>query len=145
MHPLQPIRASVDALAWLAGRWVGDDEDARFEETWSEPRDGVMLGMFRLFRDGAPRFYELLALAGEEDRLVFRFRHFDPELVGWEERAAPLIFDLVQLEGGGAVFSERDRAPARWMTYRRDEGDGLVVAFATDAGPAADEFRFVRG
>ena len=101
-----------------------------------------MLGMFRLASDGAPRFYELLALTAEGERVVFRFRHFDPLMVGWEERTQPLVFDLVALDEGGASFAERDKA--RWMRYARESGDVLLVSFATEVGPTGDAFRFTR-
>jgi hypothetical protein len=143
MQPTQPVAASLDALAWLSGRWIGQDETDRFEETWTAAQDGMMLGMFRLARDGAPRFSELLSLAAEGDGLVFRFRHFDAQLVGWEERTEPLVFDLVGLDGGGASFAERGRP--RWMRYGRETGDVMIVSFATEAGPTGDAFRFTRG
>jgi Domain of unknown function (DUF6265) len=143
MLPTAPIRAPLDAFEWLSGRWTGESGTDRFEEAWSAPQHGTMLGMFRLFRAGAARFYELLALATEGDGLAFRFRHFDPDMVGWEERAEPLVFDLVQLDDERALFAERHRT--RWMTYRREGDDRLVVSFATESGPSADEFHFVRG
>lgn len=142
MQPTQPIVASLHALAWLAGRWTGQDGTDRFEETWSAAQEGMMLGMFRLFRQGAPRFYELLALAAEGNGLVFRFRHFDAQLVGWEERSEPLVFDLVELDDGVASFAERGRP--RWMRYAREAGDVMVVSFATETGPTGDAFRFTR-
>jgi hypothetical protein len=142
MQSTQPIAASLDALAWLSGSWTGQRDTDRFEETWSSPQGGMMLGMFRLLRDGAPRFYELLALATEGDRVVFRFRHFDPQMVGWEERTEPLVFDLVALDEGGASFAERN--VARWMRYAREPGDVMLVSFATEAGPTGDAFVFTR-
>jgi hypothetical protein len=142
MQPTRPIAASLDSLAWLSGRWTGQDEADGYEETWSAAQGGMMLGMFRLFRDDAPRFYELLSLAAEGGRLVFRFRHFDPQMVGWEERTEPLVFDLVALDAGDATFAERGRA--RWMRYAREPGDALLVSFATETGPTGDAFRFTR-
>lgn len=142
MLPTRPISASIDAFDWLRGRWTGQAGTDWFEETWSAAQDGTMLGMFRLLRDGAPRFYELLALAAEGERLVFRFRHFDPLMVGWEERTQPLVFDLVALDEGGTSFAERGRH--RWMTYAREPGEVMVVSFATEAGPTGDAFRFTR-
>ena len=83
MQPSRPVTGSLDGMAWLRGRWTGQHATDAFEETWSVAQHGMMLGMFRLFRDGEPRFYEILALAAEGEGLVFRFRHFDPQLLGW--------------------------------------------------------------
>jgi hypothetical protein len=52
----EPVTASVDALGWMSGRWVGEHEADRIEEWWSEPYAGMMLGMFRWHRDGVPRW-----------------------------------------------------------------------------------------
>jgi hypothetical protein len=138
----RPISASIESFDWLRGRWAGQVGADWFEETWNGAQGGTMLGMFRLLRDGAPRFYELLALTAEGGRVVFRFRHFDPLLVGWEERADPLVFDLVALDEGRTSFAERGRR--RWMTYARESGEVMVVSFATEAGPTGDAFRFTR-
>jgi hypothetical protein len=129
-------------MAWLTGRWVGRNGTDWFEETWSDARNGMMLGMFRLVREGAPRFYELLALAAEDEHLVFRFRHFDAQMVGWEERTEPLVYDLVALDEGGATFAERGQST--WMRYAREPADVMLVSFATEAGPTGDDFRFTR-
>ncbi|MGH2456667.1 MAG: DUF6265 family protein [Candidatus Limnocylindria bacterium] len=145
MLPTEPIRATIDDLVWITGRWHGERGTDRYEETWAEPSGGSMLGMFRLQRDGEPRFYELLAIGSENGGAVFRFRHFDPALVAWEERDAPLTFDLVATAEAQAVFAQRDAR--RWLTYRIEPDGGLLVAFDTGTAPrsAGDEFRFRRG
>lgn len=146
MHPSQPIRASVDALAWLSGRWVGVDGTDRLEEVWTEPESGMLLGMFRWHRDGAARFYELLAVEPEATGLVFRIKHFDPGLKGWEEKDEAVTLDLVARSDDEAVF--RKRGEARWMVYRREVAtDELLCWFETETSPhaAGDEFRYARG
>ena len=103
-----------------------------------------MVGMFRAVRDGEPRFYELIAMDGEREGVVCRFRHFDREMVGWEERSDPLVLDLVALTGTEAVFLRR--GVRRWMTYRYDPPGQLTVFFdAEDETHDPDEeYRFGR-
>lgn len=144
-RPAELIPATIAVMAWLAGRWTGiHGESDLIEEQWSAPAGSGMVGMFRATREGSPRFYELLALDSDGDGLVFRFRHFDRALVGWEEREAPLVWDLVELATERAVFLKRGEQ--RWMTYRRDGEGGLAVYFEGPDGQHADEdeFRFVR-
>jgi uncharacterized protein DUF6265 len=57
MCPPEPIAAPIEALAWIVGRWSGARGDDHFEEWWSEPAGGMMLGMFRLLHDGADDEY----------------------------------------------------------------------------------------
>jgi len=138
------ITAGIDQLAWLGGRWTGQHGADAIEETWNPPADGAMMGMFRAVRDGHPRFYELLALDSEDSALVFRFRHFGRDLAAWEDRADPLVLDLVTITDREAVFQRR--GAERRMTYRHEEPDGLLVFFETPgaARDPADEFRFIR-
>ena len=145
MHPTEPIAASLEALDWIVGRWAGESGSDRFEEWWSEPAGGTMVGMFRLLRDGAPRFYELLTVESEGEHIVWRIKHFGPGLVGWEERDAAVTLDLVALTSAEAVFLKR--GDSRWMIYRREPAtDELVAYFETEGAEHApeDEFRYAR-
>jgi Domain of unknown function (DUF6265) len=146
MHPTLPIAAQVEELAWIAGHWVGEHDVDRIEEVWTEPYAGMMLGMFRWHRNGQPRFYELVALEPEGSGLAIRIKHFDPGLVGWEEREESVTLDLVALREREAVFLKRGEE--RWMVYRLEPESGDLVAwFETVAEPHApgDEFRYSRG
>jgi hypothetical protein len=146
MHPTEPIAASIEALDWIVGRWAGGRGADRYEEWWAEPAGGAMVGMFRWLHDGAVRFYELLTVEPEGERLVWRIKHFKPGLIGWEERDAAVTLDLVRLNDGEAVFMMR--GDPRWMVYRREPATGELVAYfesaASPHGPE-DEFRYAQG
>jgi hypothetical protein len=145
MHPTQPIAAVADDLAWLTGRWLGAGGADRIEEVWSEPHAGMLLGMFRWHRNGQARFYELMVVEPEGSGLVFRIKHFDPGLRGWEEKDESVALDLVELTDGQATFLKRGEE--RWMVYRLEPGaDELIAWFETEAQPhqPGDEFRYSR-
>jgi hypothetical protein len=145
MHPTEPVPATADQLAWMAGRWVGEHDADRFEEVWSDPHAGMMLGMFRWHRDREPRFYELLTLEPDGDRLIFRIKHFGPGLVGWEDKDEAVTLDLVSLREGEAIFLKRGEE--RWMVYQAQPDSGELWAwFDTAAAPhgPGDEFRYAR-
>jgi len=145
MHPTVPIAAPIEALDWIAGRWAGERGSDRFEEWWSEPDGGTMVGMFRWLHEDAPRFYELLTVEPEGGGLVWRIKHFNPGLVGWEERDAAVTLDLVELQKGEATFLMR--GSERWMVYRLEPAtDELVAYFESANEPHADEdeFRYAR-
>jgi hypothetical protein len=146
MLPTQPMDATVDDVAWMGGRWIGEHEADRIEEWWSEPHAGMMLGMFRWHRNGEARFYELMSMEPEESRLVFRIKHFAPGLLGWEEKDAAVTLDLVRLSDGEAVFLKRGEE--RWMVYQHQAGTRELLAwFETPTQPYApgEEFRYERG
>ncbi|HEY7527504.1 MAG TPA: DUF6265 family protein, partial [Candidatus Limnocylindria bacterium] len=130
---------------WMAGRWVGEHDADRFQEVWSDRHAGMMLGMFRWHRDREPRFYELLTLEPDGDRLIFRIKHFGPGLVGWEEKDEAVTLDLVSLREGEAIFLKRGEE--RWMVYQAQPDSGELWAwFDTAAAPhgPGDEFRYAR-
>ena len=144
MHPSTPIPGTAEQLAWMTGRWVGEHDADRIEEVWSDAQPGMMLGMFRWHRDGQPRFYELCSVEPEEDRLVFRIKHFGPGLNGWEEKDDAVTLDLVAAHDGEAIFFKRGEE--RWMVYQVQPSGELYVWFETVDHPRepGDEFRYAR-
>lgn len=98
-------KASVADMAWLAGSWIGTGLGGVSEEFWSKPNGGVMMGGYRLLKDGKPVFYEMLWLLETEGTLILRLKHFTPELVGWEEKDKTVDFKFVKKDGKRMYFS----------------------------------------
>jgi hypothetical protein len=98
-------KASIDSLAWLAGRWVGTGLGAEAEVVYSPPRDGVMLGhLITTKPDGSMRFYELFEIEAYKGSLRVRVKHFEPDFVAWEEKDKTIDFPLVAIEGNRFYF-----------------------------------------
>ena len=98
--------ATIEDAAWLAGRWVGEGLGGQLEETWAPPAGGQMVGHFRLLRNGAPAFYEIMLMEAVEAGVQMRVKHFNPDFVGWEENDgwhtfAPVSTSPEALEFGG--------------------------------------------
>jgi hypothetical protein len=87
--------ATIGAMAWLAGTWTGSGLGGDNEEIWSAPRDGVMMGVYRMTKAGRPVFYELLTLSEVNGSLELRLRHFDAGLRAWEEKDISRAFPYV--------------------------------------------------
>lgn len=117
--PPPPSQAvGVEDLAWLAGSWEGTGLGGECEEIWSGPRAGSMLGLFRLFRDGEPEFYELMLLAEDAEGLALKVKHFTPGFSAWEDKDEAVRFGFESLVGQSARF--------RGLTIQR-EGDRLRI------------------
>lgn len=83
--------------------------------------------MFRLTRaDGAVQFYELLLVQERDGSLVYRLKHFHPDLTGWEARAETVDFPLVRADAEGLWFDG--------LTFRRLGPDALEVWMRIDGG-----------
>ena len=97
--------ANIGDMAWLAGGWTGSGLDGVSEETWSKPAAGVMIGTYRLIKDGKPVFYEMMMLVENQGSLVLRLKHFDANFVGWEEKDKTFDFKFVRKAGKRMNFS----------------------------------------
>jgi hypothetical protein len=98
-------KATIADAAWLAGSWRGTGLGGFSEETWSQPEGGIMVGTYRLVKDGKPVFYEMMWLLEIEGTIILRLKHFSPELVGWEEKDKSVDFKFVKKDGKRIYFS----------------------------------------
>src|SRR5688572_28160336 len=96
--------ATVNVMAWLAGSWEGEGLGGVSEEIWSEPRGGVMMGMFRSLKQDQPVFYEFLMFVEEKGTVVLKLKHFNPDFSGWEEKGAFVTFRLAKVEERAVHF-----------------------------------------
>ena len=76
----------IEDLAWMEGRWVCRQKGDVLEEIWSAPSGDCMMGMFRWMKDDKVWMYELMTIIADGDEIVFRLKHFDRNMVGWEEK-----------------------------------------------------------
>lgn len=98
-------KATIADMAFLAGAWTGTGLGGFSEEVWSKPQAGVMMGTYRLIKDGKPVFYEMLWLMEHEGTLILRLKHFNPDLTGWEEKDKTVDFKFVKKDGKRMHFS----------------------------------------
>ena len=97
--------AGIEGLAWLTGRWLGEGFGGTLEENWNPPMGGTMVATFRLIEDGKPHFYEICLIEPQGNSLVYKVKHFNPGLAGWEEKDEYVTFPLVRLEPNTAWFN----------------------------------------
>jgi hypothetical protein len=116
--------ATIADMQWYAGRWTGAGLGGLNEEVWSPPRNGTMMGMYRLIKDGKPALYELLLITEENGSLAIKLKHFHADLRGWEERDASVRFPLVAKRDGRIYFDG--------MTFERIGADRVKVYLAVE-------------
>ena len=115
-------RAAIADMSWLTGSWTGTGLGGQSDEIWSQPSAGVMMGTYRLIKDGKPVFYEMMWLLESEGTVVLRLKHFSPDLVGWEEKDKTVDFKFVKKERNRAYFSG--------LTFERKNGKELNIFLA---------------
>ena len=132
--------ATIADIAWFAGNWSCEALGGFAEEIWSAPRNGGMMGMFRLIKNGSTVFYELLTLAEDNGSLILRVKHFNPNMTGWEEKDRTIDFPLVTKESGAVYFDG--------MTFKREGPDAVTIFLAIhskkDGSVREEAFRYTR-
>jgi Domain of unknown function (DUF6265) len=130
--------ATIEDAAWLAGRWVGEGFGGQMEEAWAPPVGGQMVGHFRYWREGQPQFYEFLMLDVVEGGVRMRVKHFNPDMVGWEEKDGWVTFEPVSAGPEALVFNG--------LVIRREGADRIVMTLRLRRGGVVEEeiLRFQR-
>ena len=132
-----PPPAKIEQFAWLAGYWEGEGMGGKIEDIWMPPRDGVILGAFRLTKPDGKGFYELFAIEEHEGSLRFVVKHFHPNWVGWEEKDKALMMPLRRIDGDAFDFGG--------LVFKREGSDQLVVELtirSKDGSRRTESLRF---
>jgi len=130
--------ASLEDASWLVGNWKGTAFGKQFEEIWSAPSQGTMVGMFKLYDESGVDFYELMLLSVEEGSLSFKVKHFTSGFVAWEEKPDFVNFKLVKIEPDALHFSGIS-------FYRRDENHIDAYIVLKDGDEVSEhELKYVR-
>jgi hypothetical protein len=123
--------ATIDDAAWLAGRWVGEGFGGQMEEAWTPPVGGQMVGHFRYWREGEPQFYEFLMMDVVEGGVRMRVKHFNPDMVGWEEKDGWVTFEPVSAGLDALVFNG--------LAIRRESEDRIVMTIRLRRNDVVEE------
>ncbi len=115
-------------LEWLVGTWHGEGLGGYVEEHWTAAAGGTMMGAFRLVAEGELRVIEYMMITQEDDRVAYRFKHFNSDYSTWE-KDRPLEFTLIRVSDREAVFHSEvpEQNSPRRLTYRLESAGELVV------------------
>lgn len=129
---------SIEDAAWLTGRWVGEGFGGQMEESWAPPVGGQMVGHFRYWRDGEPQFYEFMMMDVVDGGVRMRVKHFNPDMIGWEEKAEWVTFEPVSAGPDALTFNG--------LEIRREGDDRIVMRLRLRHGETITEeiLRFQR-
>lgn len=64
-----------------------------------------MMGAFKLVVENQVQFYEIETISEVNDSLIFRLKHFNKDLTGWEEKDATVDFKLVKVTDNKVYFN----------------------------------------
>ena len=131
----QSPKANLTSIEWLAGHWQGEAFGGIAEEIWSPPMGGVMLFSFRLVAEGTISFYEFGHILETDGTLILQLKHFDGDLMGWEEKDETIDFKLVKVEENRLFFDDftieyvSDKEINMYVLIEEDDGTTNEVKF----------------
>lgn len=116
---------TLNDLSFLEGHWEGDFRgDRTYEKHWSRPNGNTIMGMLRFINaDGETVMFELLTLEPESSgEIILRVKHFQPGLLGRQEKNDSDRYRLIEAGGNRAVFEHEA------------SGDHLMMQTGSDIG-----------
>jgi hypothetical protein len=99
--PDQPVaRATISDAQWIVGEWRGERDGQIAGEAYATPVAGQITGLFYEARAGKLALMELSQIVERDGGIVFRYRHFNPDFTGWEDKSgAASEHALLAIEG----------------------------------------------
>jgi hypothetical protein len=115
MNLMLLLFAAAAAPDWMAGCWSGQQGPMTFEEQWTKPVGGNMLGLARMLKGGKVVFTEFLRIDARNDTLVYTPR------IGTKQ--GPVEFTLKSQSDTQVVFENpKHDFPQRIIYVRNVDG-----------------------
>jgi len=130
----QTGRASISQIAWLAGVWVGGAGPDTFEERWTPPSGGAMLGVSRTVKGDRMVAFEFLRIIERDGGLVY---------VAQPNGRPPTEFTLRELDAESATFENPAHDFPKTIRYGK-RADGTLEARISDGAQRVQTFVFRR-
>jgi len=112
-------------LAWMEGRWCGNDEDQQIEETWFAPHGDETTGMSRTISGGRVISFEFMRIASLDGTWT---------LLAQPNGAPPTKFARTDGGEGWIRFENKEHDFPQRIEYKRTD-EGLAAEIG---GPGAE-------
>ncbi|WP_285059993.1 DUF6265 family protein [Pedobacter ginsengisoli] len=130
-------KGSVADIAFIQGQWKAITPGGQsIEGVWLAPEGENILGFMRMMKGGKADLYEILAYEQSEQGLISMVKHFQPGLIGVEEKDKQDRYIFVeaakdraifQKEGGGLRILYEKRSANQFVIARGNEENGKWV------------------
>ncbi len=131
----------LSSIKWLIGHWKTHSENEELEEYWHSVMADAMVGWFRWKRSEVIFLYEFMLFQQVEKGIILKIKHFDGNLVGWEEKDAWVEYQAWSSADDAVYLKAKDPKHTPWMVYELVNSK-LVVTFYNLTGNQKDRFEF---
>jgi hypothetical protein len=117
---------SVADVSFIQGHWKAVNPDRTIEGVWLAPEGENILGFMRMMKDGKASLYEMLAYEQTPQGFISLVKHFQPGLIGMEEKEKQDRYRFVEASKDRAVFEKEGEALR--ILYEKRSADQFVIA-----------------
>ncbi len=119
-------KGSASDLSFIRGSWKADFEGIEIEGVWLAPKENNMLGFMRWMKEGKATMYEILAYEQQEKGFVSSVKHFQPGLIGQEEKDKQDRYVFVEASKDRAIFQKE--SDGMRILYEKRSRKQFVIA-----------------
>lgn len=134
LQGLQPARATIAQVEWIAGTW-GGGSSVIVEERWTPAAGGAMLAVSRTLRDDKMVEFEFLRIVERDGTLVY---------IAQPNGRPPTEFTLTAIDANSATFENPAHDFPKMIRYARRADGGLDATISAGGSSRAQTFSFAR-
>ena len=131
---LEPNDARLKNLEFMSGSWAAKKGDTLFEEHWTWPAGGLMLGTHRDLMDNGKTFFEFLRIEINEKGVI--------TYLASPRGKVPTPFVYIGGTATRAVFENPDHDYPKRIIYHLEPSGWLVAGIDGGEGTKAREWRY---
>ncbi|MHA1110946.1 MAG: DUF6265 family protein [Promethearchaeota archaeon] len=137
----QQIGIQLSSLEWIVGKWYGENSQNIMEEDWHPIMGDAMAGWFRWKKENSIFLYEFMLFQQVDNIVVLKIKHFDSNLVGWEEKDKWVEYVAWNSALNEIILKASDPKHTPWIAYERI-GSKLTASFYDISGNQTDKYEF---
>lgn len=124
----QSKTGSVADVAFIQGHWKATTHEGQIiEGVWLQPEGENIVGFMRMMKNGKADLYEILAYEQTDKGLVSMVKHFQPGLIGHEEKDKQDRYNFIEATENRAIFQKEGEAGLR-ILYEKRSANQFVIA-----------------
>lgn len=133
---------NLSQLEFISGMWTGELNGGKTDEHWSAPSGDNMMGIFRYVKNGKSVFFEMMLIEMTSSGPVLRLKHFNPGLIGWEEKDQVYSYPLVGVNRNRAVFERPDKQTRLIFNRTSEQTMTVTLEQVKDGNPTSEDFKY---
>lgn len=118
---------SLSDIGFIEGHWKATPQGSTVEAIWSAPAGDNMVGVIRMMKDSKATLYEMFAFEQTNQGLVALVKHFQPGLIGLEEKDQSDRYHFLEAGKGRAIFKKQGEDLRVLYEKRSDDQFAIVL------------------